>query len=112
MAYMTYREFLQKQAATKVDTGDEVISMDELQARIQADHEARKLGVGGAFVRSLPISLLIAGISGLAIGLKSGSPAAGIATGLITGGVTAGMNTALNANATPEEAGTSFYAAI
>lgn len=111
MAYMSYVEF-RKQAGVKVDTGDDVITLDQLAEQIQADHDARRLGVKGAFVRSLPISLLIAGISGLAVGLRSGSPAAGVVTGLVTGGVTAGMNTALNRNATPEEAGTSFYAAL
>ena len=109
---LTYKQFKQ---ATKIQVSDDpedVITIDQLVAQMEQDHKERELGVSGAFKRSIPISLLIAGISGLAIGLKSGSPAAGIATGLVTGGLTAGMNTYLNRHATPEEAGTSFYAAV
>lgn len=110
---MTYSEFKKIATSIEIDDGEDgAVDFDTWMQQIEDDRKSRELGVGGAFVRSIPITLLIAGLSGLAVGLRSGSPAAGITTGLVTGGVTAGMNTYLNRHATPEEAGTSFFASL
>lgn len=105
----TYIQVLNKRAAKK-PVEEEEYDMNALVEEWRQARKQRELGYGGAFVRSLPISLLIAGLSGVAGTALSGDLAAGAVLGGISGVATSALNTLNNAHATPEEAGTSFFA--
>ena len=100
-----------KIAAAPVADEEAEFDLDAFIKELKAERKKRELGYGGAFVRSIPVSLLVAGLTGTAGTLLSGGNlAAGAIMGGASGVATSALNTINNAHATPEEAGTSTFA--
>lgn len=86
------------------------IDWEEVARQVQEYRNQNELGTWGAFKKSIPISLLVAGLSGVAGTAFSGNIGVGAALGGISGLATSALNTINNRHALPEEAGTSFFA--
>lgn len=107
MNYSTVYNSMLKQAAKQQE-----IDWDEVNRQIDEYRKDNELGAWGAFKKSIPISILIAGLSGLSVGLGTQDVGNGLVAGVGSGLATAGLNTLFNRHALPEEAGTSFYATL
>lgn len=104
----SYQEF--RKVAEDIEEAGDDIDWNEVARQIQEYRDKNELGTWGAFKKSLPVSLLIAGLSGVLTGAASGSVGLGAAVGGLSGAATAGLNVMNNRHALPEEAGTSFLA--